>query len=110
MERDEQVTTPEYPVPSYDAHPPSDVPKKIPRHHESLLPCLDTSGNFITANEARRIDIAARNNERLLRKMDAAKFLDEVRLGLWNDPEVPSFKILKDKYENQAWHFRDEKK
>ncbi len=110
MERDEQVTTPEYPVSSYDAHPPSDVPKKIPRHHESQLPCLDSSGNFITANEARRIAIAARENERLARKMDAAKYLDEVKRGLWNDPEVPSFQILKRSYDSQAFHFKDEEK
>jgi len=111
MEQDEQVTPPEYPYQSYDAHPPSDVPKKIPRHHESMLPCLDTSGNFITANEARRISIAAEQNERIFRQKDAAKFLDEAKRGLWDDdPGVPSFAVLKRTYDNQAFHFRDEEK
>jgi len=110
MERDEQVTLPEYPVSSYDAHPPSDVPKKIPRHQESMIPCLDASGHFITANEARRITIAAQQSERILRKLDAAKFLDEAKLGLWDNAVAPpSFKLLKRSYDNQAFHFKDEK-
>ncbi len=99
MERDEQVTA-----------------------RECMKPILDVSGHFITANQFRlktRIQkkrfrtsaqkIAARNNERLARKMDAAQFLDEAKRGLWDDPVVPSFQILKQSYDNQAFHFRDEK-
>lgn len=58
---------------------------------------------------AKTVLIAKRNNERLARKMDAAKFLDEAKRGLWNDPKEPSFQILKRVYDNQAFHFRDEK-
>lgn len=89
---------------------------------EYLKPIIDISGHFITANQFRlkttiqkkafrttAMKIAARNNERLARKMDAAQFLDEAKRGLWNDPKVPSFKILKRSYDNQAFHFRDEK-
>lgn len=94
-----------------------------------MPPCLDTDGHFITANTAlklqalrlqklcppdeiidQKLKILLRTNERLTRKMDAAKFLDEVKQGLWNDPDVPSFRILKDKYDNEAWHFRGEEK
>ncbi len=87
-----------------------------------MAPILDVSGHFITANQFRlkttiqkkhfrasALRIAKRNNERLARKMDAAKFLDEAKRGLWNDPKVPSFQILKRSYDNQAFHFRDEK-
>ena len=54
-------------------------------------PILDVSGHFITANRAlkmherekvQRLGIIKRNNERLARKMDAAKFLDEAKRGL----------------------------
>ncbi len=68
---------------------------------EYLEPCLDTQGRII----------AARVNERLARKMDAAKFLDEAKLGLWdNRVAPPSFKLLKRSYDNQAFHFKDEEK
>jgi len=100
MEGQEQVTAPEY-----------------------MPPILDISGHFISANQFRlkereekkrfktsAMEIAARNNERLARKMDAAKFLDEAKRGLWNDPKVPNFQILKRSYDNQAFHFKDEKK
>ncbi len=89
---------------------------------EYMEPILDVSGHFITANQFRLKDTVAkvkfkntarkivqRNNERLARKMDAAKFLDEAKRGLWNDPKVPSFQILKRSYDNQAFHFKDEK-
>ncbi len=100
MERPEQVSPPEY-----------------------MAPILDVSGHFITANQFRikeleekarfkgaALKIAIRNNERLARKMDAAKFLDEAKRGLWNDPKVPSFQILKRSYDNQAFHFKDKEK
>ena len=68
-------------------------------------------GGFLTASSVRRCTaiIARRNNKRIWKKLDAAKFLDEAKRGLWNDPKVPSFRILKRVYDNQAFHFRDEK-
>ncbi len=67
-----------------------------------------TKTTFITARTA--LEITRSGNERLARKMDAAKFLDEAKRGLWDDPYVPSFQILKRTYDNQAFHFKDEEK
>ncbi len=66
---------------------------------------------LLSANSVLRCEniIARRNNQRIWKKMDAAKFLDEAKRGLWNDPTVPSFQILKRSYDSQAFHFRDEK-
>ena len=89
MEPDEQVTPPEY-----------------------MPPILTVKGDFISAKEEmkKRLEIIQRQNERLGRKIDAAKFLDEAKRGLWNDPKVPSFQILKRSYDSQAFHFKDEEK
>lgn len=57
--------------------------------------------------------IAKRTNDRLARKMDAAKFLDEAERGLWDDPsaeDTMSFKERKRIWDNQAFHFKDEQK
>jgi len=68
-----------------------------------------TITGFITARTA--LEISTETNERLARKMDAAKFLDEAKLGLWdNRVAPPSFKLLKRSYDNQAFHFKDEEK
>ncbi len=78
-----------------------------------MPPILNVTGGFITAR------IAMQQNERLARKMDAAKFLDEANEGLWDltwcmDEESkakePSFKIRKRQWDNQAFHFKDEQK
>ncbi len=88
MERPAQVSPPEY-----------------------MPPILTVEGDFISAKAEmkNRLRIIGQQNERLARKMDAAKFLDEAKRGLWNDPKVPSFQILKRSYDNQAFHFKDEK-
>ena len=103
-----------------------------------LTPILDISGHFLTANRQRALDRAARadylrvkalgdaletrirismeENERLARKMDAAHILDEIDRDdeairdYYYAPKVPSFEILKRSYDNQAFHFKDEKK
>ena len=93
-----------------------------------MPPVLDISGHFITANQFRlkttiqkkrfrttSQKIAARENERVAKNMDAARILDEINRndpavrGYFNAPKVPSFQILKRSYDNLAFHFRDEK-
>ncbi len=61
--------------------------------------------------------IAAEQNERLARKMDAAKIIDEIesdaeciRDYYYAPKVVPSFRIRKQSWDNQCFHFRDEKK
>ena len=96
---------PVYPITSYDAHPPSDVPLKKPKT------------DFIPAGELLvRLKIIKAQNERLARKMDAARILDEFARDdeairdYYYAPKVPSFQILKRSYDNQAFHFKDEEK
>ncbi len=68
---------------------------------------------FISGRTA--LEIAQEGNERLARKMDAARILDEINrydqaiLGYYA-PKVPSFQILKRSYDNQAFHFSDGRK
>ncbi len=82
---------------------------KISELDTGVLTAVPTDSiTFISARTA--LEIVQAGNERLARKMDAAKFLDEAKRGLWDDPKVPSFQILKRSYDNQAFHFRDEKK
>ncbi len=78
-----------------------------------LPPILDVSGKFIVAPDFTTALVAKRTNERLARKMDAAKLLDELERGLWYFDEPgcePSFRIRKRLWKNQEFHFRDEEK
>lgn len=74
-------------------------------------PCLDTDGAFLSAPSFK---IARRVNERLARKMDAAKILDELERGLWDMDEArcsEDYKIYKERkrlYENQEFHFAED--
>ena len=79
--------------------------KRHKKKSETTLPVP-----FLSASSVLRCEniIARRNNERIWKNLDAAKFLDEAKRGLWNDPKVPSFQVLKRVYESQAFHFRDE--
>lgn len=96
MERDEQVTTP-----------------------DCIPPVLNATGGFLLTPEAllTRIQIIQGQNERLARKMDAAHIIDELERGLYGldeedatEWEAGPFSILKAKWDNQAFHFRDEEK
>lgn len=79
----------------------------------NLEPILDVRGRFITASvlqERIKVRHAREQNQHLMqriaieeRKVDAAKFLIEAKMGLWND--VPSFAIKKQSWDNEAFHF-----
>ncbi len=78
-----------------------------------MPPCLNIDGSFISASQ---FLIAQRTNERLARKMDAAKILDELEAELWilDEPEclLPPTESegarRRRLYRNQAFHFRGE--
>lgn len=84
-----------------------------------MEPCLDIKGNFITAK------IALRTNERIAKKIDAGKILDELNRGLWKWDDAKEeiaaiewkvanmeseWKKRKANYDSQAFHFKDKGK
>lgn len=71
---------------------------------------------FIKAATARLL-ILQQQNERLARKMDAAHIIDELERGLFDLDEdridvanILPYASMRRKYDNQAFHFRDEEK
>ena len=84
-------------------------------YEDKLEPILDVRGRFISAStlqEKIRVRQAREQNSHLLkriameeRKVDAAKFLIEAKMGLWNERHVPSFAIRKRSWDNEAFHF-----
>jgi len=82
---------------------------------EYMPPILDVKGDFIKASDLlTRLKIVKGQNERLARKMDAAKILDELNRGLYRLDEEDAtewqpgpFAILKAKWDNQSIHFKD---
>lgn len=72
-----------------------------------MPPVLNCDGTFISAPSFK---IAGRVNERLARKMDAAKILDELESGLWDLDETGchepnEWSKRKRLWVNQAFHY-----
>lgn len=91
-------------------------PEAVPASERTMMePILDVRGRFISAsvlNERIKVRQARQQNDHLLRRIemeqrrvDAAKFLVEAKMGVWDEKELPSFKILKRRWDNQAFHY-----
>ncbi len=81
-----------------------------PKYKPPMFEVSDFTG-FVSARR-----IAAEQNERLARKMDAAKIIDEInsdaeaiRDYYYAPKVVPSFRIRKQSWDNQCFHFRTDK-
>ncbi len=66
-------------------------------------PCLNVKGGFITASTAKKELLD--NVEKQERRLDAAKLLIEMKMGLWMTYEERAAE-----WRNQAFHFKDEQK
>ena len=65
-------------------------------------PCLNVKGGFITALEQKKQQLLS-DIEREERRVDAAKLLIEMKMGVWVTHEE------NERYwKNQAFHFKDE--
>lgn len=85
-----------------------------------ILKCtpVNTKARFITASELKTQEIARQQNDRYARKMDAAKILIEARMGLYDEDftllpidvaNIMSHAEKRKRWQNQAFHFKDEK-
>lgn len=93
-----------------------DADEGVPASERTIMePVLDVTGKFISASvlqQKLKVRHAREQNDHLLRRIemeerrvDAAKFLIEAKMGLWNEKELPSFRIMKRKWDNQSFHY-----